>query len=65
MVSQSLSLNSHPEGGFYRETYRSAATLPCGRPCSTSILFLLTVDNPSNLRRLDGDAWKRLSRPSD
>ena len=52
---QSLSLRPHPEGGFYRETYRSAATLPNGRPCSTSILFLLTTDNPSNLHRLDAE----------
>ena len=50
-----LSLQPHPEGGFYRGTYRSSATLPCGRPCSTSILFLLTADNPSNLHRLDAE----------
>ena len=54
-IIQSLNLQPHPEGGFYRETYRSAATLPCGRACSTSILFLLTTNNPSNLHRLDAE----------
>lgn len=50
-----LDLIPHPEGGFYRETFRSTATLPSGRSAATSILFLLTHDNPSNFHRLDAE----------
>jgi len=45
----------HPEGGYYRQTFVSNQTLPEGRPTATSILFLLTHDNPSNLHRLDAE----------
>lgn len=40
------------EGGFFRRTYTSAATLPGGRPLATSIYFLLTPDGFSALHRL-------------
>lgn len=50
-----LNLAPHPEGGYYRETFVAAETLPSGRPAATSILFLLTHENPSNLHRLDAE----------
>jgi len=53
-----LGLAPHPEGGFYRETFVSDQTLPCGRAAATSIIFLLTSDNPSNLHRIDAqEVW--------
>ena len=53
--SLAVHLQPHPEGGYYAETYRSAATLPDGRACSTSILFFLTAENFSALHRLDAE----------
>ena len=54
----------HPEGGFYRETYRSAAMLPASLPgsgingprnVSTAILFLLRAGEYSHLHRIRQD----------
>ena len=42
-----LQLNPHPEGGFYRETYRSAH--------STAIYYLLPGSHVSRLHRLKSD----------
>ena len=45
-MAASLGLAPHPEGGYYRETYRAAQTLvtPRGeRPASTAIVFLITA----------------------
>jgi uncharacterized protein len=59
-----LGLLPHPEGGFYRETYRSpetiaAAALPArygeSRSLSTAIYYLLTPDSFSSLHRLQSD----------
>jgi predicted cupin superfamily sugar epimerase len=60
-----LDLRPHPcEGGYYRETYRSAdrlprAALPAGyagdRVASTAIYYLLTPDTFSALHRLPTD----------
>lgn len=52
---KALNLEPHPEGGFYRQTYVSTATLDNGRPVATAILFLLTHDDPSNFHRLDAE----------
>ncbi len=59
LVSQ-FSLLPHPEGGFYRETYRSelAAVPPNGsaeRNYSTAIYFLLTEGNFSAFHRIKSD----------
>jgi predicted cupin superfamily sugar epimerase len=57
-MAASLGLEPHPEGGFYRETYRAAQTLqtPRGeRPASTAIVFLITADSVSRLHRLTSD----------
>lgn len=53
-------LEPHPEGGFYRETYRSECAVQDGlangtRPASTAILFLLTPDSFSAFHRLRSD----------
>ncbi len=51
-----LGLSPHPEGGFYKETYRAAATLPgSSRSVSTAILYLLGKGQRSRLHRLDAD----------
>lgn len=56
----SLQLVSHPEGGFYRETYRSPVTvaLPAfngARAVSTAIYFLLPAGNISAFHRIKSD----------
>jgi hypothetical protein len=53
-----LGLEPHPEGGFFRETYRSADSVdaPQGpRAAATGIAFLLTVERPSRFHRLLSD----------
>ena len=61
---QTLGLVPHPEGGYFRETYRSAETveahhLPARfggrRAYSTAIYFLLTGDQVSTLHRIKSD----------
>jgi predicted cupin superfamily sugar epimerase len=56
-----LGLAAHPEGGYYRETYRSPATVETSRgvrSAFTSILFLLTDDSFSAFHRIASDeAW--------
>lgn len=58
-----LALERHPEGGWYRETYRAPLMLPHAaiagfggdRSASTAIYFLLTGDEFSALHRLRSD----------
>ena len=52
---QSLGLLSHPEGGYYKETYRSVETIDGEQALMTSILFLLTSENASNFHRIQSD----------
>lgn len=61
---RSLKLAPHPEGGFYREVYRSDETLPPAvlperysgpRSFSTSIYFLLRSRDVSRFHRLASD----------
>jgi len=58
-VVRRLGLLPHPEGGFYRETYRSGLTLelPDGRhrPASTAIHYLLPADTWSAWHRVASD----------
>ena len=55
---RTLELEPHPEGGFYRETYRSDVRLPAlagypgPRVAVTSILFLLPAGRRSRLHRV-------------
>ncbi len=53
-----LQLSPHPEGGFFRETYRAKqkiATCRGDRSASTSILFLLACGHRSRLHRIQSD----------
>jgi predicted cupin superfamily sugar epimerase len=52
----SLGLQPHPEGGFYKEVYRSEETIVGGeRNLMTSIYFLLTSENISKFHRIKSD----------
>jgi predicted cupin superfamily sugar epimerase len=59
-----LDLESHPEGGYYRETYRTAESIPQSalpdrfdgpRDVATLIYFLLPADSFSALHRIQQD----------
>lgn len=55
-----LDLTRHPEGGFYRESYRSDHRVVVGdeshdRSASTAIYFLVTSEEPSRFHRLRSD----------
>lgn len=61
---EKLALQPHPEGGFYRETYRAAETVADGalpdrfagdRAFSTAIYFLLRGEDFSALHRIRSD----------
>ena len=52
---RALSLQPHPEGGYFRETYRSAQLDAGGRPAATMIYFLLPRGQVSRLHRIDAD----------
>jgi uncharacterized protein len=61
---QHLNLTAHPEGGFYRETYRSEENIQiCGLPSrfdaprnfSTAIYFLLRSRDKSLFHRIKSD----------
>ncbi|TXH37034.1 MAG: cupin domain-containing protein [Rhodospirillaceae bacterium] len=59
-----LALQPHPEGGFFRETYRAALTLPAAglaqhfsgdRQASTAIYYMLASGDRSRLHRIRSD----------
>lgn len=56
---ENLQLITHPEGGYYKETYLAEETITLEdgrvRNLSSNILFLLTASNPSNFHRLKSD----------
>ncbi|MCH2152441.1 MAG: cupin domain-containing protein [Phycisphaerales bacterium] len=52
---QHLELQPHPEGGYYRETFRSEALLNSDRAAATSILFLLPRGVRSRWHRVDAE----------
>lgn len=61
---EKLSLKTHPEGGFYNETYRSAESLPASalperftgeRQFSTAIYYLLEAGHFSAFHRIRSD----------
>lgn len=62
-LCQQLQLEPHPEGGFYKETFRDGRLLvgeagPGGRSASTAILYLLPRGAKSKLHRLDAsECW--------
>ena len=63
-IIQSLNLLPHPEGGYFKETYRSTGNIPQSvlannfsgdRNYCTGIYFLLTSDNFSAFHRIKQD----------
>lgn len=49
-----LDLKPHPEGGYYRETWRAAAAAG-GRPAGTAIYYLLKQGEASHWHCVDAD----------
>lgn len=49
-----LELTRHPEGGWFRETWRASAGAG-ERPAGTAIYYLLTEGERSHWHRIDGD----------
>jgi uncharacterized protein len=57
-IVRMLELSPHPEGGFYRETYRDARRIEGGRAASTAIYFLLPAGRVSAWHRVDAaEIW--------
>jgi len=62
LVAQ-LNLRPHPEGGYYKEVYRSTAQIPGGslpgfaesRSVATAIYFLIEANNFSALHKIKSD----------
>jgi uncharacterized protein len=52
-IIEKLGLQPHPEGGWYRETWRGPELL--GRASGTAILFLLQAGERSHWHRVDAD----------
>lgn len=53
-----LDLQPHPEGGYYRETFRDSATDTNGRAASSLIYFLLDAGDVSAWHRVDAvEVW--------
>jgi len=56
-IVAALRLEPHPEGGWYRETWRAAAA-PGARPTGTAIYFLLRAGERSHWHRVDAtEIW--------
>jgi len=56
-IIAALGLAPHPEGGFYRETFRDGSALP-GRAASTAIYYLLRWGEVSRWHRIDAtEIW--------
>lgn len=49
-----LELAEHPEGGFYRETYRKESKIH-GRSLATNIFYLMPSERVSKFHRLQSD----------
>ena len=58
-IIHQLQLLPHPEGGYYRETYRAAPTLATAagqtRNVSTAIYYLLENEDKSHFHRIKSD----------
>jgi predicted cupin superfamily sugar epimerase len=53
-----LALQPHPEGGYYRETFRDPRLDANGRSLSTAIYFLLARNERSHWHRIDAvEVW--------
>jgi len=57
-VIHRLQLQPHPEGGWYRETWRAAGAGPADRGLGTAIHFLLEPGQRSHWHRVDAsELW--------
>ena len=57
-VIRLLGLSPHPEGGYFRQTFRDSATDASGRAVSTAIYFLLIGGQRSRWHRVDAaEVW--------
>lgn len=57
-VIERLGLSPHPEGGYYRETFRDPDTDASGRARSTAIFFLLPAGHVSRWHAVDAvEIW--------
>jgi predicted cupin superfamily sugar epimerase len=57
-VVLALELKPHPEGGYFRETFRDQRLLEGGRAASTAIYFLLARGQRSHWHRVDAvETW--------
>jgi predicted cupin superfamily sugar epimerase len=57
-VIDALGLEAHPEGGWYRETFRDARCDASGRAASTAIYYLLRAGEQSAWHRVDAvEIW--------
>jgi predicted cupin superfamily sugar epimerase len=57
-IVRQLDLQPHPEGGWFRETFRDSACDQSGRPRSTAILYLLAAGEQSARHRIDAvEIW--------
>lgn len=52
---EQLQLQPHPEGGWYRETWRAQAADSHGRVSGTAILFLLKTGESSHWHTVDAE----------
>ncbi|MGB0934241.1 MAG: cupin domain-containing protein [Lishizhenia sp.] len=55
---EKFNLNQHPEGGWYKEIYRSSEKIDTqsgDRDLLTSIYFLLSSDNQSHFHKIESD----------
>src|SRR5262245_55008915 len=57
-VIQLLGLKPHPEGGYFRETWRDPRQVGNGRAASTAIYFLLARGERSHWHKVDAaEVW--------
>ena len=56
-IIEELAMERHPEGGWFKETFRDTVTVD-GRPVSTAILYLLEMSDRSHWHRVDAvEIW--------
>jgi predicted cupin superfamily sugar epimerase len=55
---EQLGLTAHPEGGWYKETWRGAPSAADGRASGTAIMFLLRAGEASHWHTVDAaELW--------
>ena len=57
-IINKFEMTAHPEGGYYKETYRSSTLIETNfgkRPLSTGIYFLLKAGDVSHFHRIKSD----------